>query len=94
MTFFPQFLEASARRRSPTLDHPYSGESEVLVPISSTNTKREASSLSEISTLQAALRSSSLSLAPRRLRFFGRTRAYAGPFSQWTPTAQLRSRRG
>src|SRR5215211_1417502 len=47
VTFLPQFFGAAARRRSPTLDHPYSGESEMFAPISSTNTRREASSLSE-----------------------------------------------
>jgi hypothetical protein len=74
--FFPQFFGALAHRRSPTLDHPYSGESEMLVPISSTNTKREASRLPETSALHAALTNSSHSIAPR-LRFFGRTRACA-----------------
>lgn len=76
MTFLPQFLagpvSAGARLPSPTLDHPYSGESEVLEPISSTNTKRSAASFPETSALQAALTNSSRSDAPR-LRFLGRT---------------------
>src|SRR5215212_9925725 len=68
--FLPQFFGAAARRRSPTFDHPYSGESEVLEPISSTNTRRSAASFPETSTLQAHLTNSSRSDAPR-LRFLG-----------------------
>jgi hypothetical protein len=54
VTFWPQFLGARALRRSPTLDHPYSGESEMFAPISSINPKRAASSLSEISLMDVS----------------------------------------
>ena len=42
VTFFPQLRGTLANARSPRLDHAYTGASEMLEPISSTNTNRSA----------------------------------------------------
>src|SRR5215213_5896628 len=52
------------RALSPFLEQPYRGESEVLVPISSTKTRERASRAPDTITFQAALRHSSRSSAP------------------------------
>jgi hypothetical protein len=72
VVFFPRDCAVPKRRaRSPRGDQACRGASEVLAPISSTNTKRTASRASATSVRQAALRnSSSRSLAPIVL-FFG-----------------------
>jgi hypothetical protein len=69
VTFAPQLRGAFAGARCPRLDHAYSRCSEVFAPHSSTNTKRSAPTPPATLTLQAALRNSSLSLAPTDLFF-------------------------
>jgi hypothetical protein len=58
--FAPQLRATFRGARSPRRDHPYMGASEVLVPISSTNTRRLESISSVTITRQAALSHSSL----------------------------------
>ena len=70
VTFLPQFLGTFACALSPLRDQAYSGESETLAPISSTNTSRPAYIPPQTKALQAALRNSSRSAAPSDL-FFG-----------------------
>jgi hypothetical protein len=74
VTLLPQLRGTSPYARSPLRDQAYSGESEVFVPHSSTNTKRCALISPAKRSLQAALRNSSRSVAPTRL-FFGSTQA-------------------
>ncbi len=70
VTLAPQLRGALAKARSPLRDQAYSGRSETFVEHSSTNTKRSAPMLRATNALQAALRSSSRSVAPTDL-FFG-----------------------
>ena len=70
VVFGPRLRGTEHHALSPRRDQAYSGESEVLVPISSTKTNRFGSTLSETISLQAALKNSSRSTAPT-LRFFG-----------------------
>jgi hypothetical protein len=67
VTFGPQLRGTEQRARTPRFDQAYSGVREVLVEHSSTNTKRPPSSLPATKTRQAALKNSSLSLAPTAL---------------------------
>jgi hypothetical protein len=69
VTFFPQLRGTLANARSPRLDQAYKGASEMLAPISSTNTKRSAQISPATNARQAALKNSSLSLAPTFLFF-------------------------
>jgi hypothetical protein len=69
VTFFPQLRGTLAIARSPRLDHAYAGASEMLEPISSTNTSRSAWISPATRARQAALKNSSLSLAPTLLFF-------------------------
>ncbi len=68
--FAPQLRGTEQSARSPRRDQAYRGASEVLVEHSSTNTSRSASISPATITRQAALKNSSLSLAPTDL-FFG-----------------------
>src|SRR5215203_2498422 len=72
VTFLPQLRGTLPNARSPRLDHAYKGASEMLAPISSTNTSRSAWISLATKERQAALKNSSLSLAPTDL-FFGST---------------------
>jgi hypothetical protein len=72
VTFLPQLRGVLPKALAPLRDQAYSGESETLAPISSTNTSRSASTFPATSILQAALRNSSRSPAPSDL-FFGST---------------------
>jgi hypothetical protein len=67
VTFAPQLRGTLACARSPRREQAYWGVREVLVPISSTKTKR--SGLVDAATImrQAALKNSSLSFAPTDL---------------------------
>ena len=67
--FLPRLRGTAQCARSPRRDQARKGESEVLVPISSTNTSRFGSVLYATITLQAALSHSSRSSAPT-VRFF------------------------
>jgi hypothetical protein len=67
VTFLPQLRGALPKARSPLRDQAYSGESEMLTPISSTNKRRSASTSPATKARQAALRNSSLSDAPTLL---------------------------
>jgi hypothetical protein len=70
VTFAPQLRGISKHAHSPLGAQAYRGASEVLVPISSTKTKRSGLVAAAIMTRQVALKNSSLSLAPIDL-FFG-----------------------
>jgi hypothetical protein len=70
VTFAPQLRGTLASARFPRRDQTYRGASDVLEPISSTNTSRFASRPPATRARQAALSHSSLSLAPTDL-FFG-----------------------
>src|SRR3712207_4248452 len=85
--FFPQLRGTLAIARSPRLDHAaYKGASEMLVPISSTNTSRSAQISPATRLRQAALRNSSLSLAPTDLFFCSTQGALAsGAQSNYSP---------
>src|SRR5215217_9170637 len=67
VTFLPQLRGVLPKALAPLRDQAYSGESETLAPISSTNTRRSASTFPATSILQAALRNSSRSPAPSDL---------------------------
>jgi hypothetical protein len=69
VTFAPQLRGTLACARSPRRDQAYWGVREVLVPISSTKTKRSGLVAAATITRQAALKNSSLSLAPTDLFF-------------------------
>jgi hypothetical protein len=69
VTFAPQLRGTLACARSPRHDQAYWGVREVLVPISSTKTKRSGLVAAATITRQAALKNSSLSLAPTDLFF-------------------------
>src|SRR5215217_8534633 len=70
VVFLPRLRGTEQWALCPFLDQPYRGESEVFVPISSTNTRERASSDRAAITHQAALCHSSRSSAPTVL-FFG-----------------------
>jgi hypothetical protein len=70
VVFLPRLRGTAQRAHSPRRDQARKGESEVLVPISSTKTSRFGSVSRATITLQAALSHSSRSSAPT-LRFFG-----------------------
>src|SRR5215213_975349 len=70
VVFLPRLRGREQWALRPFLAQPYGGESEVLVPISSTNTRERASSAPATITLQVALCHSSRSIAPTVL-FFG-----------------------
>ncbi len=70
VVFLPRLRGVLQYARLPRRDQACRGASEVLAPISSTNTKRLASRASQTSARQAALKNSSRSLAPTVL-FFG-----------------------
>jgi hypothetical protein len=70
VVFAPRLRGTEERALCLLRDQAYKGESDVLVPISSTNTSPLVSILSATITRQAALHHSSLSLAPKVL-FFG-----------------------
>src|SRR5215217_25234 len=67
VTFLPQLRGVLPKALAPLRDQAYSGESETLAPISSTNTRRSASTFPATSILQAAFRNSSRSPAPSDL---------------------------
>src|SRR3712207_9196181 len=67
VVFLPRLRGTSAKALLPLREWAYRGESEVLVPISSTNTSRLGSTFWATITLQALLSHSSLSLAPTDL---------------------------
>src|SRR3712207_4198078 len=85
VTFFPQLRGTLANARAPRLDHAYRGASEMLAPISSTNTSRSAQISPATRARQAALRNSSRSLAPTDL-FCGST-----PYARASVTREQRS---
>jgi hypothetical protein len=70
VVFLPRLRGTEQRARSPRRAQAYKGLSEVFVPISSTNTSRQPVSLWATSARQAALKTSSRSLA-RICLFFG-----------------------
>src|SRR5829696_3515610 len=78
VTLLPQLRGELPKARFPLGDQAYSGESETLVPLSSTNTRRLASTSPATISRQAALRNSSRSAAPNDL-FFGSTQAPEHP---------------
>src|SRR5215210_597682 len=67
VTFAPQLRGTLACARSPRRDQAYRGVREVLVPISSTKTKRSGLVAAATITPQATLKNSSRSLAPTDL---------------------------
>ena len=70
VVFGPRLRGTEQKALRPRRDQARSADSEVLVPISSTNTRRFESSFAASVTLQAALSHSSRSTAPT-VRFFG-----------------------
>src|SRR5688572_1892546 len=67
----------------PFSDQAYEGDNEVFVPISSTKSSRSVSTCSATITLQAHLKNSSRSSAPR-LRFFERNQAASSAALRWS----------
>ena len=85
VTFLPQFLKVLPKARFPLRDQAYSAESETLAPISSTNTRRSASTSPATICRQANLKNSSRSPAPSDAPMSVKALKEEMPSAPWGP---------